>query len=401
MDHGVVIIGGSVAGFHVAETLRKEGYQNKITIINQQGRLPYDVSMLSKDWMLDQEKLTPPLFKDESFFADADITMRLNTTITKLNPEEKTILTDTGEAIHYDTLVLATGSVLRTLDVPGSDAAGVFYLRNFENALKIKKWAKNTKELVIVGAGFIGLEMASTFSQWGLNVTVIEHSEYPLGRILGEEASRYFMKMHEAHGVRFLTGEDLKAFEKDENGNVTAAVTVSGKTVNCQMAIIGVGVTPNTSIGHPELQVERGIVVNEYGETTLPDVFAVGDCTVWPYQGQQIHVEHWEHAYHHGRTIAKNIIQPKSKPYNVRPYFWTDEYDQHFEYLGHALEWDKTIIRGSLENRQFTIAYVDKNNYPIAIFFANKGDKRKDIAKLMDKNQPIDEEQFENMANPL
>lgn len=401
MDHGVVIVGGSVAGFHVAETLRKEGYQNKITIINQQDWLPYDVSMLSKDWMLDQEKLTPPLFKDESFFADADVTVRLNITITKLNPEDKTILTDTDETIPYDTLVLATGSVLRTLEVPGSDAAGVFYLRDFENALKIKQWAKKTKELVIVGAGFIGLEMASTFSQWGLNVTVIEHSDYPLGRILGEEASRYFMKMHEAHGVRFLTGEALKGFEKDADGNVTAAVTASGKVIACQMAVIGVGVMPNTALSHPQLKVERGIVVNEYGETTLPDVFAVGDCTVWPYQGQQIHVEHWEHAYHHGRTIAKNIIQPKSKPYQVRPYFWTDQYDQHFEYLGHALAWDKTIIRGSLENRQFTIAYVDENNYPIAIFFANKGDKRKEIAQLMDKNQPIDEEQFKNMANPL
>ncbi|MGP6138609.1 NAD(P)/FAD-dependent oxidoreductase [Jeotgalibaca sp. A127] len=399
MEHGIVIIGGSVSGYNVIAGLKKGGYQGKITLINQQNYLPYDVSTLSKSWMLDQENLDPPLFKQADYYAD--VTLKLNTVITQINPEEKTILTQDNEEIPYDTLVLATGSVLRTLNVPGSDAAGIFYLRDFEKATKIKAWAKKIKELVIVGAGFIGLEMASTFSQWGLQVTVIEHADFPLGRILGEEASRYFMKMHEEHGVRFLTGEDLQSFIIDENGNVSAAVTATGKQIDCQMAVIGVGVTPNITLSHPDLKVERGYLVNEYGETTLPDVYAVGDCVVWPYQSQLIHVEHWEHAHDHGKAVARNILNPQSSPYTVRPYFWTDQYDQHFEYLGHALTWDRIITRGSLSDCQFTLAYVDENNLPIAIFFANNGDKRKDVAKFMDTNQPIEEEKFIDMNNKL
>lgn len=399
--NGVVIVGGSIAGYNVARTLRKDGYLDKITMIDQKTVLPYDRSKLSKEWMLDREKEEAPLFQKEAFFSDSKITVKLNTTVTDLFPDEKAILTDKKEKIYYDTLVLATGSVLRTLDVPGADAHGIFYLRDYENALKIKEWSKNVKDLAIIGAGFIGLEMASTFSQLGLNVTVIEYEKYPLGRILGEAASRYFINMHEAHGMRLLTGEGLKEFKKDEAGNVTTAVTTSGQEVPCQMAVIGVGVIPNPSLQHPDLKAERGIIVNEYGETSLPDVYAVGDCAIWPYQEEAIHVEHWEHAHDHGQAVAKNILKAKSHPYTIRPYFWTDQYDQTFEYLGHALRWDKIITRGSLDDREFTLAYVDKNNHPLAIFFANNGDTRKEVTEFMDKNQTINEEKFKDMNLPL
>lgn len=401
MEHGVVIVGGSIAGHNVATTLRKEGYEHPITIINQQDTLPYDVSKLSKSWMLDVDNETPPLFKDEDFFKEEDISIRLGTIIKELHPEEKKITTNTDEEIQYDTLVLATGSVLRTLKVPGSEANGIFYLRDFEHALKIKKWAKKAKDVVIVGAGFIGMELASSFAQLGLNISVIELAKYPLGRVLGEEVSRYFTKMHEDHGVRFFTEEGLDFFKKDSDGSTVAAVTNTGKEIPCEMAIIGIGVTPNTSLSHPDLKVDRGYVINEYGETTIPDVYAVGDCTVWPYQGNIVHVEHWEHAYNHGQAIAKNIIQPKSNPYTVRPYFWTDQYDQTFDYLGHALSWDKILVRGSMEDKKFTVAYVDNDNYPIAILTANKADKRKAIEKFMDENRPIDEEMFKDLNNPL
>lgn len=403
MNHGTVIVGGSIAGHNVATTLRKEGYKYPITMINQQNTLPYDVSKLSKEWMLDEDKDTPPLFKNEEFFKDEDILIKRNTSVKELHPEEKTIVTNTDEKINYDKLVLATGSELRTLNVPGSEASGVFYLRDFEQAVNIKKWIKNVEveDVVIVGAGFIGMELASTFSQMGLNVNVVELEKYPLGRVLGEEVSRYFTKMHEEHGVHFHTEERLDFFKKDSDGSVAAAVTNTGKEIPCQMAIIGIGVKPNTSLSHPDLKVDRGYVVNEYGETSLPDVYAVGDCTVWPYQGETVHVEHWEHAYHHGQTVAKNIIKSKSAPYTIRPYFWTDQYDQTFEYLGHTLSWDKTIVRGSMDEGQFTVAYLDEDAHPIAVLSANKTDKRKEISKFMDENQPINEETFKDLNQPL
>lgn len=401
MEYGVVIVGGSIAGYNVASTLRKEGYEYPITLINRQATLPYDISKLSKSWMVDVKNEEPPLFQEEEYFTENNITLRFNTVVSEIKPDEKIVVTDDREEIPYDTLVLATGSTLRTLNLPGSDAKGVFYLRDFDMALKIKKWAQKVEDAVIIGAGFIGMELASSLNQLGLNVNVIELEDYPLGRVLGKDLSQYFRKMHEDHGVKFYTGEGVESMTVDDEGYVKAAITSSGKEIPCQMVIIGIGVFPNTTLSHPDLKEERGYIVNEYGETSLPDVYAVGDCAIWPYQGEQIHVEHWEHAFYHGRTIAKNIVEPKSKPYTERPYFWTDHYDQTFDYLGHAKSWDRIIVRGSLDDRKFTVVYVDENNYPIAIMTANKADKRKDLAKFMDKNEPIKEEEFKNLEKPL
>lgn len=401
MKENIVIIGTSIAGFHTAKALRKEGYTGSITLVGQQSTLPYDLLPLSKKWMQTMEDETPPLLATETYYSDEKINLKLQTKVTQIHPESKTIQTDQGETLPYDKLVIAIGSTLRTLNAPGVDANHIFYLRDYNHALKIKEQAKLAKEVVIIGAGFIGLELASSFSQIGLKVTVIEHTDSPLGRILGTEASAYFTKMHRNHGITLLTSEDVQEFKKDEQGNVTSAVTVSGKIIPCQMVLIGIGVVPNTSLSHPDLKVERGIVVNEYGETSIPDIYAAGDCTVWPYQGQTIHVEHWEHARAHGRAVAKNLMQEKSHVYNVRPYFWTDEYDQTFEYLGHALTWDRILIRGSLEQGQFTLAYVDQENLPIAILFANESEKRKEVAAFMDQNRSIDEAKFTDPTIPF
>ncbi len=207
--------------------------------------------------------------------------------------------------------------------------------------------------------------------------------------------------MHEDHGVKFITGEGGKAFEKDAGNKLSKVITTAGTEVPAQMAIVGVGVVPNISVTHPDLEVDGGIIVNEYGETSIPDVYAAGDVAVWPYQGKQIHVEHWEHAYNQGQNIAKNIMEPKSHPYRTRPYFWTDHYDQTFERLGHMDSWDRTIVRGSLDDKEFTIAYVDKENKPLAILFANHADKRKEVNRLMNSGEAIDEERFKDRNIPL
>lgn len=400
-SNGVVIVGGSIAGYNVAKRLRKEGYEDKITMIDAKNTLPYDRSKLSKGWMAKSDKIEPPLFQKQDFFEENDIKVKLNTEITEMDPNKKVVRTKTGDEILYDQLVLATGSSLRKLGAPGEEALGVFYLRDHEDALEIKEWAKDVQDVAIVGGGFIGLELAATFAELGSNVTVIEYSDHPLGRIIGEDASDYFMRMHQDHGVEFITGEGGKAFEKDAGNKLTKVITTEGTEVPAQMALVGVGVVPNISVNHPDLEVNEGIVVNEYGETSIPDVYAVGDVAVWPYQGKHIHVEHWEHAYNQGQNIAKNIVDPESHPYQVRPYFWTDQYDQTFERLGHMNSWDHLIIRGSLEDRKFTIAYVDEKNNPLAILFANNGDKRKEVSKLMDSGDPIDENRFKDMNNPL
>lgn len=213
--------------------------------------------------------------------------------VTKLNYEESFVETLDNEKIFYDKLVIAIGSKLRHLDVKGSDAKGVFYLRNYENAINIKKWAKKVKDILIVGAGFIGLELASSFTQLEKNVTVVEALDKPLSRILGDEVSNYFVKMHEKQGVKIITKKLVNEFIKDDKGNLKAVFTKDGFKINAEMAIIGVGVIPNTTLTHPDLKIEKGIIVDHYGRTSLPNIYAAGDATVWPYRGNLIHVEHW------------------------------------------------------------------------------------------------------------
>lgn len=363
---GVVIVGGSIAGYNLARNLRKKGYQKKIILIDAKNTLPYDRSKLSTTWMQDLKQIEPPLFQKRDFFIDKKIKVQLNTKVKKVNSEEKIVKLDSGEEINYDKLVLATGSKLKKLDFDSGRANGVFYLRDHEDAVEIKEWSKKVKDLVIIGAGFIGLELAATFSKLGLNVTVLEYEDYPMAKNVGREVSKYFLKMHKEHGVNFITGETANFFKKDYSGKIEKVVTTEGKEIPVQMAVI-----------------------------------AIGDLVLWPYQGENIQTAHWEHAYYHGENVAENIIKEKSQAYNARPYFWTDQYDQTFERLGYANSWDHIIVRGSLDNREFTIAYVDKFNKPLAIFFANNGDKRKEVSQFMDYVEKIDEEKFKDIKIPL
>lgn len=398
----IVIIGNSIAGYNVAKSLVKNNSNVNITLIDEGGSLPYDRSKLSKDWMANTEKSSAPLFKQKDFFDEHKIVSKLNTKITELNSQDKYVTAENGSQIDYDKLVIATGSSLRQLDAENIDANDIFYLRSYADALKIKERIQHVNDIALVGGGFIGLELAATFATLGKNVTVIEYAEHPLGRILGDQASAYFVKMHKEHGVKFVTGEGVKRFEKNSDGDVTAVITDHDTKIDTQLAVVGVGAVPNVPFDNADLKTDRGgIVVNEYGETSLPDVYAAGDCTIWPYQDSMIHVEHWEHARAQARVVAENLIQPESKIYKVRPYFWTDEYDQTFEYLGNALTWADIVIRGNLNDRKFTIAYVDENDIPIAILFANNSENRDDVEALMDQNKPLNRSAFKDVSVKL
>ena len=396
MKERVVIIGSSITGFYLMNELVKNHFDGKITIIDKKEDYPYNTYPLSKEWMLDEDDMDPPLLKAKEFYEENKIDLRLNTKVNTINPQDQTVTTHFNETIPYDHLVIATGSKLRELNLPGEDAEGIFYLREFKDARKIKQWAKKSKNIVIIGSGFIGLELASTFSQLGKKVSVIERSGKPLERILGEQVSDYFMKMHQSHGVKFFLNEETEKFVKDERGKVASVQTKSGKTIETDMVMIAVGVEPNLSFEVDSLETDRGIIVNEFGETSLANIYAGGDVVMWPYRNKLIHIEHWETAWSQGISIARNILNKQSSKYTVDPYFWTDQYDETFEYLGNARSWDKTLVSGKLDEGKFAVAYLDENNYPLAILFANKFRKRKEIRELLNKNQALDESSFDN-----
>lgn len=400
-SEGIVIIGGSIAGYNLARNLRKENYQGKITLIEEKNTLPYDRSKLSTTWMQNFNEVKPPLFKKRDFFIDKRIRVLLNTKAIQVVPEEKSIILDSKETIAYEKLVIATGSKLRKLKVEGVEASGIFYLRDHEDAVEIKEWSKNVEELLIIGAGFIGLELASSLSQAGLNITVLEYEEYPMAKKFGKELSKYLINMHQEHGVHFITGDVVESFKKDNTGKIEKIITKKGKEISAQMVVIAVGVEVNNSVNIPGLAVDEPIIVNEFGESNVKDIYAVGDIVSWPYRGENIHTSHWEHAYFQSKTVAKNIIRKQNQPYKKRPYFWTDQFDQTFEYLGRAKSWDDIIIRGSMDCKEFTLAYVDKENKALAIFFANNGDKRSEVNEFMNRAEVIDNDHFKNIKNPL
>lgn len=401
MKEKVVIIGASITGVYTVTELVRNNFKGDITLIDKKDVFPYNTYPLSKEWMEDLDEMDPPLLKEKDYYKENNINLKLNTKVDSINWEDKTVTTDDNEVIPYDYLLIATGSKLRKITLPGDDAKGVFYLREFKDAKRIKNWVKDVEDVVIIGAGFIGLEFASTFTQLGKKVSVMIRSGKPLEKILGEEVSEYFTEMHQSHGVKFLFGEETEKINKDEDGNISSIITKSGKDIKCDMLIIAVGVEPNLSFKVDSLDIDQAIIVNEYGETSLPNIYAGGDIAKWPYKDRLIHVEHWEIAWSQGISIAKNILNKRSNKYKVEPYFWTDQYDQTFEYLGNTRNWDKTFIRGTLDNKEFAVAYVDKNNYPLAILFANEFEERKDIEKLLNKGEALDEAKFTDRSIAL
>lgn len=400
MKFDIVVVGGSTAGFYLVKTLRAKGYTGSIGLIDREDTLPYNRYKLSKTW-LTGKTLDAPIFKPESFFDENDIKLLLNTEVVAVDEDAKQVITADQQTITYGQLVLAMGAESRHLQLPNDDAEGIFYLRSYHDAVKIKQWSQQVKDVVLIGAGFIGLELASSFRKLGLNVTVVEYNQHPLGRVVGPQASEYFVKMHQEHDVNFVLGQGVTSFTHDEQHRVTGVVTDARTTIPAQMVVVGVGAVPNTSIKADHLTLGQNIVVNEYSETAVKDIYAVGDATIWPFQGEEIHVEHWEHAQSHGKNLAANLIQPHSQSYDVLPYFWTDQYDQTFEYLGHTTKWEQTFVRGDLDSGHFTIAYVDEQRVPLAILFANGHEQRDDVTELMSRRQPLDPERFADTNQSL
>ena len=395
MKEKVLIIGASITGVFATTELVRSGFEGDIILIDKKDVFPYNTYPLSKEWMMDLDEMDPPLLKKKEYYKDNNIHLKLDTKVVAVNWKDKTVTTERDEVISYDHLIIATGSKLHKLSLPGDDAKGVFYLREFDDAVEIKEWAKDIEDVVIIGSGFIGLEFASTFSQLDKNVSVMVRSGKPLEKVLGEEVADYFTKMHKSHGVNFLFNEEAEKINKDDKGNITSIVTKKGENIKCDMLIIAVGVGPNLSFEIESIKMDHeAIVVNEYGGSARADIIAGGDIVMWPYKDRLVHIEHWENAWNQGTSIAKNIVKEKSNEYNEHPYFWTDQYDQTFEYLGNARNWDKTFVRGSLDEREFAVAYVDENNYPLAILFANESEKRDHIEALLNKNKAIDEAKF-------
>ncbi|MET0790942.1 MAG: FAD-dependent oxidoreductase [Polyangiaceae bacterium] len=367
----IVIVGAGAAGNSAAEKLRREGYAGKLTLLSAEGSLPIDRPNLSKDYLAGTapEEWLP--LRSEDFYREQRIDL-VQQRVTSLNVREKTVTLADGSELAYGALVLATGANPVRLSIPGAQLPHVHTLRTLADSRAIIAASANAKRAVLIGAGFIGLEVAASLRTRGVEVTVLAPDALPLGRILGEALGRAVQQLHESHGVRFRLGTRPRAITEH------ALTLDDGSELAADLVVLGVGVRPELGLAEAAgLGVDRGVVVDEYLQTSAPDVYAVGDIARFPdpRSGDKIRVEHWVVATRQGEVAALNLLG-KKQSFDAVPFFWSGHYDRTINYLGHAESWDRIDIAGSVEQLECSVAYR-KGNRTLA--FATIG---RDLANL-------------------
>lgn len=348
----VVIVGAGAAGNSAAEKLRREGYAGKITMLGAEGTLPVDRPNLSKDYLAGSapEEWIP--LRGEDFYREREIVV-LQTRVTRLDLEAKTVSLADGSKLGYGALLLATGASAIRPSIPGGDLPHVHTLRTLADSRAIIAGSAGKQHAVLIGAGFIGLEVAASLRVRGLMVTVVAPDALPLGRVLGDALGQAIQKLHEAHGVAFRLGTRPQAI------SATQVRLEDGSELAADLVVFGIGVRPATELAEAAgLTLDRGVVVDEYLRTSAAHVFAAGDIARFPdpRTGEAIRVEHWVVATRQGEVAALNMLG-KSERFEAVPFFWSAHYDCTISYLGHAENWDRIDVAGSIDALDCTVAF--------------------------------------------
>jgi NADPH-dependent 2,4-dienoyl-CoA reductase/sulfur reductase-like enzyme len=349
----VIIVGAGAAGNAAAEELRRQGYGGRIVLIGPEPDVPYDRPNLSKDYLAGNapEEWIPLHPRD--FYDERRIELLLGVRVTGIDPQAKTVALSDGKPLGYGALILATGADPVRLTIPGSDRPNVHTLRSLADSRAIIEKAKEAKRAVVVGASFIGLEVAASLRAREIEVTVVAPDERPLGRVMGPELGDFIRSVHEEHGVRFRLGTKPKAFGDG------AVELESGESLPADLVVVGVGVRPNVALAEGAgLAVDNGVLVDEYLEASVPGIYAVGDIARWPdpHSGERVRVEHWVVAERQGQTAARNILGQKER-FDAVPFFWSQHYDVSISYVGHAKSWDSIEVSGSFEERSVVATF--------------------------------------------
>jgi 3-phenylpropionate/trans-cinnamate dioxygenase ferredoxin reductase subunit len=395
-----VIAGASLAGAKAAETLRAEGFDGRIVLVGAEDERPYERPPLSKDHLRGETARDAIDVHPPGYYAEHDIELRLGRTVVGLDPSAHEVSIDDGERLRYDRLLIATGAEPRRLAIPGSELDGVLYLRTVADSDALRERLGRGGSLVVVGAGWIGSEVAASARQMGVGVTVIDPLTVPLERVLGPEVGAVYRDLHAAHGVRLLLGTGVAAFEGA--AAVERVRTTGGRTVDCDVAVIGVGVRPRTALAaRAGLDVGDGILVDEHLRTSAPDVFAAGDVAGahHPLLGERIRVEHWANALHQGPVAARGMLGQPAVHDRV-PYFFSDQYDVGMEYAGHAHRWDRVVFRGDPASREFVAFWLDADRV-VAGMNVGVWDVTDAIQSLIRERTPVDDRRLADPGVPL
>jgi 3-phenylpropionate/trans-cinnamate dioxygenase ferredoxin reductase component len=348
-----VIVGASLAGAKAAETLRAEGFDGRVVMIGAEAERPYERPPLSKDYLRGEVGREKVYVHDEDFYAANQIELRVGRTVVRVDDSIGEVALDDGKRVRYDRLLLATGAEPRRLSIPGEALDGVLYLRDVADSDVLRERLDRGGSIVVIGAGWIGAEVAASARQRSLDVTVIAPVAVPLERVLGAEVGSIYRDIHTDHGVRMLMGTGVAALEGSTA--VERVRTSDGRTLDCDFVVVGVGVQPRAELAaQAGLPVDDGILVDEHLQTSMPRVFAAGDVAMaeHPFYGRRIRVEHWANALHQGPVAARNMLG-RREPYDRVPYFFSDQYDVGMEYAGFAPTWERVVFRGDPASREF------------------------------------------------
>ncbi|MDZ7827623.1 MAG: FAD-dependent oxidoreductase [Gammaproteobacteria bacterium] len=370
MERIVVVGAGQGAGQLVA-SLRQEKYEGEILLIGDEPYLPYQRPPLSKTYLSGELELPRVLVRPEKFYADKNIETRLGTRVTAIDRDARTVTLDDGSVVEWSQLVLATGSHARRLNLPGIELPGVHYLRTIEDVDAIRADLGEGRRLVIIGGGYIGLEVAAVARKLGMDVTVLEMEDRILARVTTEEMSAYYTKVHTEHGVDIRTR--AAATEILGEDRVTGVKCTDGTELEADAVIVGVGILPTTELAEAAgLECDNGIVVDDHCRTSDPDIYAIGDCSNHPSEllGRRLRLESVPNAMDQARVVAKNLTGTDAS-YNAVPWFWSDQYDLKLQMVGFSAEADEQVVRGDPDTGSFARFYL-RDGVVIAVDAVNR-----------------------------
>ena len=393
-----LIVGASLAGAKAAEELRAQGFDGRVTLIGAEAERPYERPPLTKDYLRGESERAQAYVHPDDFYAQQEIELETGTRVTAIEPG-KVRLHD-GRQLGYDRLLLATGAEPRRLDVPGADLDGIYYLRTLADCDLLRARLEAGGRVVTVGAGWIGSEFAASARQRGLEVTVVDPQPLPNERIFGRDVGVFYRDVHAQHGVTQLLGDGVDSFEGE--GEVAAVRTTSGRRIECDFAVVGIGVVPRAGLASAAgLEVANGIVVNDKLQTSVPRIFAAGDVANagHPFYRERIRVEHWANALHQGPAAARAMLgQPVS--YDHIPYFFSDQYDVGMEYSGYAPSWDEVVFRGDRSGGEF-VAFWLRDGHIQAGMNVNVWDVNEHVQALIRARQPVAAAVLADPGTPL
>ena len=403
-DNGYVIVGASLAGANAAQALRAEGYAGPLTLIGAEQDRPYERPPLSKDFLMGKTGRDKLFVHPAEWYGEHDVELRLGTTVTALDPGAHQISLAGGERIGYQRLLLATGAAPRRVEVPGADLDGVHYLRTVGDSERIRAAFAQAGRVVVIGAGWIGLEAAAAAREAGRAVTVLETAELPLLRVLGREVAEVFADLHAEHGVDLRFG--VQVAEITGAGGSAAGVRLAdGTLVPADVVVVGIGAGPNTGLAEAAgIATDNGVVTDAGLRTSAADVFAAGDVAsaFHPRFGRHVRVEHWDNAINQAKA-AGLAMTGQEVSYDRLPYFFTDQYDLGMEYVGHVAPggYQRVVFRGDVPGREFIAFWLDEDGRVLAGMNVNIWDVNEAIGELIRAGRPVSAEALADPAAAL